>query len=203
MNNTRQSLSILWTSQVLMTKTILLATITAIIIGLTAFSVVLDNSADAQGTPLEHETFVLTETIHLDGKLEPGDFRLLIDTTSLRVIDGHFTMKVPCDKNGETSLRVGGWDGTFKGKPAPKLVRELSNFGESCVYSGDIPIIEADSKLALNAYLILNPDNAKGRDGEISGLPKCLLEVCSTVNFDKGSTSKLILVLKVNRVELA
>jgi len=188
-----------------MTKTILLATIAAIIIGLTAFSVVFDNSADAQGIPLEHGTFVVTETINLDGKLEPGDFIVLMDTTSYNVIAAHVTMKVPCDENGETSLRVGGWNGTFKGKPAPKLVKELSTFGESCVYSGDLQPLDADSTQALNVYLILNPEEEKknNRNGEISELPKCLLKVCSTVNFDKGSTSSMTLVVKVSRIELA
>ncbi len=83
-------------------------------------------------------TFVDTETIPLNGKLKNGDYVLLMDITPFESSMGHVAMKVPCDKQGNTSLTIVAGVAPSVSPISMTYVAPLSNPGKSCLYHGDI-----------------------------------------------------------------
>ena len=83
-------------------------------------------------------TFVDTETIPLNGKLKNGDYVLLMDITPFESSTGHVAMKVPCNKQGNTSLTIVAGVAPSVSPISMTYVAPLSNPGKSCLYHGDI-----------------------------------------------------------------
>lgn len=93
--------------------------------------------------PVEAQ-FQSTGTIVLKKWLRGGDFMLLKDVTPLVVVGGHIAYKVPCDGNGESSLRIllgsASEDGSNLVPVDPELIEDISTLGRDCVYHADIDL---------------------------------------------------------------
>ena len=128
-----------------MTKTILFGIIVAaaMVLGLYAAS---QNQAVSQEMEEESELaqelgkhLVDTETISLTGRLQPGDFKLLMDITGYISESGHVAMKVPCGPEGEQLLAIVAGVAPDVAPIDMGYVAPLSNPPDSCLYHGEIP----------------------------------------------------------------
>lgn len=128
-----------------MTKTILFGIIvaTVMVLGLYAVS---QNQAVSQEMEEESELaqelgkhLVDTETIPLTGRLQPGDFKLLMDITGYISESGHVAMKVPCGPEGEQLLAIVAGVAPDVAPIDMDYVAPLSNPPDSCLYHGEIP----------------------------------------------------------------
>jgi len=114
------------------------------ILGVVAIS---QNQAASQEMDEEHEQeieesgmrFVDTETITLKGKLDSGDFILLMDITGFVSESGHVAMKVPCGSEGEQLLTIVSGIAPDVSPLEMDYVEGLSNPPNSCVFHGEIP----------------------------------------------------------------
>ncbi len=128
-----------------MTKTILFGIIIATVMILGVFAI-SQNQAVSQEMEEESELaqelgkhLFDTETISLTGKLQPGDFKLLMDITGYTSESGHVAMKVPCGPNGEQLLVIVSGVAPDVAPMDMDYVAPLSNPPDSCVYHGEIP----------------------------------------------------------------
>ncbi len=103
----------------------------------------------------EHEpvdaTFQTTGTIVLKQSLRAGDFMLLKDVTPLQVVGGHVALKVPCDRNEETPLRVlvgsAGESGSALVSVELEIIEDLSTPRRDCVYHADLDVEHLKNEL--------------------------------------------------------
>ncbi len=79
-----------------------------------------------------------SETISLSGKLEKGDFKLLMDITPYMSEGGHIALKVPCGKDGEQLLSVLAGVAPDVKPITLEYVKPLSNPPSSCVYHAEL-----------------------------------------------------------------
>ncbi len=127
-----------------MTKTILLGiTVAAVmVLGIVALGQNQVASQEMEEEMTEEKAgihLVDTETIPLTGKLEPGDFKLLMDITGYLSESGHVAMKVPCGPNGEQLLAIVAGVAPDVAPIDMDYVAPLSNPPSSCVYHAEIP----------------------------------------------------------------
>lgn len=112
----------------------------------------------------EHEsveaTFQTTGTIVLKQSLRAGDFMLLKDVTPLQVVGGHVAMKVPCDRNGETSLQVlvgsAGESGSVLVPVELEAIKDLSKPGRDCVYHADLDLEDLQNEMRNEGGPVVN-----------------------------------------------
>lgn len=128
-----------------MTKTILFGIIIAAVMILGVFAA-SQNQAVSQEMEEESELaqelgkhLVDTETISLTGRLQPGDFKLLMDITGYISESGHVAMKVPCGPEGEQLLAIVAGVAPDVAPIDMGYVAPLSNPPSSCLYHGEIP----------------------------------------------------------------
>ena len=105
-------------------------------------------------------TFQTTGTIVLKQSLRAGDFMLLKDVTPLQVVGGHVAMKVPCDRNGETSLHVlVGSAGEARSVLVPvelETIKNLSKPGRDCVYHADLDLEDIQQEMQVREGIVVN-----------------------------------------------
>ncbi|MFY3741941.1 MAG: hypothetical protein HMLIMOIP_002402 [Candidatus Nitrosomirales archaeon] len=99
--------------------------------------------ASQESTPMEMgeemgKHLIDTETISLSGKLEKGDFKLLMDITPYMSEWGHIALKVPCGKDGEQLLSVLAGVAPNVKPVTLEYVKPLSNPPDSCVYHAEL-----------------------------------------------------------------
>ncbi len=128
-----------------MTKTILFGIIVATVMILGVFAT-SQNQAESQEMEEESELaqelgkhLIDTETISLTGRLQSGDFKLLMDITGYTSESGHVAMKVPCGPDGEQLLTIVSGVAPDVVPMDMDYVAPLSNPPNSCVYHGEIP----------------------------------------------------------------
>ncbi len=89
--------------------------------------------------------FQATGTIVLNHVLRANDFILLKDVTPLQVVGGHVAMKVPCNRTGETPLKILAGSASETGSALVpvelELIQDLSQFGRECVYHADMNVV--------------------------------------------------------------
>ncbi len=79
-----------------------------------------------------------TETINLMGRLDKGDFKLLMDITPYMSEGGHVAMKVPCGSDGAQLLTLLAGVAPNVAPVTMDYVAPLSNPPVSCVYHGEL-----------------------------------------------------------------
>jgi len=128
-----------------MTKRFYLVLVLAGVAGLlTPLTTVGQNKAVSQeSVPMEigeemGKHLIDTETISLSGKLEKGDFKLLMDITPYMSEGGHIALKVPCGKDGEQLLSVLAGVAPDVKPVELQYVEPLSNAPDSCVYHAEL-----------------------------------------------------------------
>lgn len=127
-------------------------------------------------------TFQSTGTIVLKQSLRAGDFMLLKDVTPLQVVGGHVALKVPCDRNEETPLRVlvgsAGESGSALVSVELELIEDLSTPRRDCVYHADLDVehlkndllAETGREVNITDIALANSDeNRKVRFGSDNG----------------------------------
>ena len=127
-----------------MTKTILLGTTVAavMVLGIVALGLNQVASQEMEEEMMEEKSgihLIDTETISLTGKLQPGDFKLLMDITGYISESGHVAMKVPCGPDGEQLLAIVSGVAPDVVPMDMDYVAPLSDPPNSCVYHGEIP----------------------------------------------------------------
>lgn len=138
------------------TKTILFAVITAILVtGIVAAQPFAFADDDDDKKKAKKGKFLVAETINLQGELQSGDFKLLMDVTPFEAVNGHVAMKVPCDEDGNTTLVI--LAGTAKtddegdtslGALNTEIVSDVSNPGTVCVYHADLVLSNVSAEIA-------------------------------------------------------
>ncbi len=105
-------------------------------------------------------TFQTTGTIVLKQSLRAGDFMLLKDVTPLQVVGGHVAMKVPCDRNEETSLQVlvgsAGETGSVLVPVELETIGDLSKPGRDCVYHADLDLEDIQHEMQRLEGIVVN-----------------------------------------------
>ena len=124
------------------------------------FAILGQNQAVSQEAEMESEMgaelgkhVIDTETISLMGRLEKGDFKLLMDITPYMSEGGHVALKVPCGPGGEQLLSIVAGVAPNVAPVTLDYVAPLSNPPVSCVYHAalgegitDIALINTSDK---------------------------------------------------------
>ena len=103
-----------------------------------SLAIVGQNQAVSQ--EMENSDIIVdTETIPLTGRLQPGDFKLLMDITGYLSVGGHVAAKIPCGPNGEQLLAIVAGVAPDVTPLDLEYVAPLSNPPDSCLYHAEIP----------------------------------------------------------------
>ncbi len=85
---------------------------------------------------------------------------LLKDGTPLQVVGGHVSMKVPCDRNGETPLRVlvgsAGESVSVLVLVELEAIKDLSKPGQDCVYHADVDLEDIQHEMQILEGVVVN-----------------------------------------------
>lgn len=80
-----------------------------------------------------------SQTILLEGKTIPAkDFIHLYDSTPYMIMNGHIAMKLPCDANSVSPLKVLIGSAPNLKVVQPDFIKELSKPGSMCLYHVDV-----------------------------------------------------------------
>ena len=113
------------------------------------------NAQGSEGTVVRD-----SQTVLLEGKTLPaGDYIHLYDVTPYMIKVGHVAVKLPCDSNSATSLKllIGQAPNL---KPANlELVMELSKPGTMCIYHADIESSQQGDNRIVTDIALQNPTN--------------------------------------------
>jgi hypothetical protein len=92
------------------------------------------NAQGSEGTVVRD-----SQTVLLEGKTLPaGDYIHLYDVTPYMIKVGHVAVKLPCDSNSTTSLKLLIGQAPNLRPANLELVKELSKPGTMCIYHADI-----------------------------------------------------------------